>query len=301
MSPDGSMSRGIPNVEVTNEENGTKVHIEASTRRELRQHLEGLSRKYPQLHQLDLDDLISDAQERRYYSSDPIEINGNLGGLESGRSLVKSALALVFDWGVDPRNCDLALDYLLKENAEPCFGYWYVSNRDLILNRPARLPFHCVSVKGDPVESTIVGYIELYGLYRMVLCLTQSYRGTKFTHTYAIDPIEGKELKLSVDLDLTISEIREAYAYDKFDDAEYQRAITDLLDLIQEISFKKARDQAFVHAIRTAIANSGLQEGESLTDEQASALARDIAKEMRPFLLHHMSPPNFPARFADNS
>ena len=239
MSPDGSMSRGTPHREVTEEENFTKVHVEAATRKELRQQLRGLSRKYPQINELDLDRIIASAQENRYYSSDLIEITGNFGGLESGRSLVKSALALVFDAGVDPSNCDLAFDYLLNEGAEPCFGYWYVSNKDFILNRPARVPFHCVCVKGDPVESTIVGYIELFGLLRVVLCLSQSHSGADFKHTYSIDPIKGKDLTLSVDLDLTLSEIHEAFTYNKFDDAEYLRAFTDLFNVIEEIRFKR--------------------------------------------------------------
>ena len=300
VSPDSSMSRVMPHSEITKEGDFTRVHVEAATRKELRQHLLGLSRKYPQINKLDLDKVIASAQENRHYIADPIEITGPSGGLESGRSLVKSALALVFDAGVGPSSCDLALDYLLNEGAEPCFGYWYVSYRDFILNRPAKVPFHCVCVKADPAESTIAGYIELFGLLRVVLCLSQSYTGTEFSHSYAIDPISGKELMLSVDLDLTLSEIHEAYAYNKSEDAEYLRVVTDLFNLIEEIQFEKALAQASDYATRTAIANLGLQEGDILTDEQAWALARDVAEGMTPFILHHMMPPNFLTRFADN-
>jgi len=44
--------------------------------------------------------------------------------------------------------CDLAVDYLCDEAAEPAFGYYY--ERDLVDGRPAGVPIHCVAVTGDP-------------------------------------------------------------------------------------------------------------------------------------------------------
>lgn len=69
----------------------------------------GLCRRYPQLRQADIERAVEGAQDGSYYSSDPVEDSVALGGAEAGRSLVKSAPALIFDAGFDPCRADLAL------------------------------------------------------------------------------------------------------------------------------------------------------------------------------------------------
>ena len=65
----------------------------------------------------------------------------NFGGEESGRSLVKTALALAFIMDIDLDQCDLAKEYLLNSGT-PCFGYFYSPNRDFVKNRNKNIPFH---------------------------------------------------------------------------------------------------------------------------------------------------------------
>jgi len=285
---DGTRTPAKPRIQVTNEGANTRLHIEAATRREFRQILEGLGRKYPQLGSLDTDNVISTAEDRFHYTSDPMEIIGVFGGTESGRSLVKSAVALVFDAGVDPYQCDLALDYLLNEGAEACFGYYYDRAKDIVTNRPLGLPIHCVYVKGCSEDSTLVGYIEFYGLWRMVLCLSESYTGDDFTHIYALDPQSGQELDLSISFDLSISEIREAYEYRRYNREAFMDAISHLFDTIRETDFNRARDQAIKSAVEAAFFNTGAKEGDILTDAQIGQLITVIVDGMMPFITHNM-------------
>ena len=290
VNADGTRTPAKPRIQATSEGTNTRLHIEAATRREFRKILEGLGRKYPQLRSLDLDDMISTAEDRSYYTSDPMEIIGAFGGTESGRSLVKSAVALAFDAGVDPYQCDLALDYLLNEGAEACFGYYYDRDKDLVTNRPLRLPFHCVYVKGCSEDSTLVGYIELYSLWRMVLCLSESYTGDDFTHIYALDPQSGQELDLSISVDLSISDIREAYEYKRCNHEAFMDAISKLFDIVRDLDFNRARDQAINKAVEAAFANTGVKEGDILTDEQIGQIINDIVDGMMPFITHNMIP-----------
>ena len=148
VNADGTMTLAKPEVTVTTEGDTTRIHVSARSRKELRQALKGLQRKHPKLRDVDIDEVMLKAQENSYYSSDPIEIRPNFGDIRAGRSLVKSAVALVFDAGIDPSQCDLALDYLLRDDKEPCFGYYYERSRDLVVNRPAKLPFHCGACSG---------------------------------------------------------------------------------------------------------------------------------------------------------
>ena len=133
----------------------------------------------------------------------------------------------------------------------------------------------------------------MFGLWRIVLLLTESYAGNDFSHSYAIDPIEGEELKILVDFDLSVSEIRDAYEYKIFDGDVLQKSIDYVMERAIEIDFKRAMDLAVKIAIDAAIAKSGLKEGDTLTGEQMRDFAGDVAEAMKPFVLHHMT-------FSDN-
>ena len=139
---------------------------------------------------------MSTAKAASHYSSEWTGFNLEIGGAKAGRSIVKSAVALVHDAGVDPNRCDLALEYLLNEGAEPCFGYYYDEDHDVVINRPVERPFHCVHVEGNSNTGTLLAYVELYSLHRLVVCLSASYSGRAFRNTYAIDPVKGEELDL---------------------------------------------------------------------------------------------------------
>ena len=294
LNADGTMTPAKPEIAVTTEGDSTRINVAARSRKELRQVLKGLQRKYPKLRDADIDKAMQGVRDNFHYSNDPIGIEARFGGTKAGRSLVKSALALVFDAGIDPNQCDLALGYLRNEDGEPCFGYYYVRERDLVANRPAKLPFHCVHVVGSSTDSTMLGYIEFYGVWRMVLCLSESYGGEDFSRTYAIDPTTGSELDIVVNMDLSVSEIREAYKYRGYDDAVFKEAICDVMDTVMEVGFRRELDRASERAITAAYAKSGVAEGDPMTEELAWQLAKDIVAELKPFFIHNLTPPVFP-------
>ena len=207
---------------------------------------------------------------------------------------MKSAVALVFDAGIDPRECELASDFLLNEGGEPCFGYFYARGKDPVTNRPVKLPFHCVHVVGSSSDSTLLGYVEFYGLWRMVLCLSETYSGPDFSRTYAIDPIKGEELDISVNLDFSVSEIREAYEYERYDDELFLESICDVFDTAREIGFNREMERVIKNAVSVAVLKSGAKEGDILTDEQAWQLPKDIVEGMMPFITHNLARPSSP-------
>lgn len=293
VNSDGSMTPAKPEVTVTNEEDRTSIRVVAPSRKELRQALVGLQRKYPQLRDADVDEFMREAKDNLYYSPDPLKISPEFD-IRAGRSLVKSTVALVFDADIDTSQCDLALDYLRSNDGEPCFGYYYVRGRDLVINRPAKSPFHCVHVIGCSSDSTLLGYVEFYGLWRMVLCLSETYTGEGFSHTYTIDPVSGSELDVAVNMDLSVSEIREAYEYKHFDNTVFEEAMSDVMDTVMEAGFRRELDRASERAITAAYAKSGVVQGDPMTEELAWRLAKDIVAELQPFIIHNLTQSAFP-------
>ena len=283
----GKMTNAKPSNEETIDGNITQLRATARSMKELKKQIKGWQTKFPSLRNRSVDDLMSSAQERSYYSPDPIGFSLEFGGEKAGKSLVKSAVALVYDAGIDPKVCDLALDYLVKGDAQPCFGYFYDKDRDLVVNRPVEKPFHCVYVKGDSGTGTILGYVEFYSLHRMVLCLSESYTGRDFTNLYAIDPIKGEELSIDIDLNLSMSEVHSAFDYGKCDDEVRLSAVNSLFGYIREADFKRERKRAIEVAVKNAFDNSDAEHGEYLTEEQLYQLTVKIMEELRPFIQHN--------------
>ena len=284
---DGKMTTAMPSNEETTDGNLTQLRVAAGSRKELRMQIRGMQRKHPPLKERSVDDLMSSAQESSYYSPDLIGITLEFGGENVGKSVVKSALALVYDAGIDPKVCDLALDYLTREDPNPCFGYFYETDRDLVFDRPGEKPFHCICVKGDSGSGTILGYVEFYGLHRMVLCLSESYTGRDFKNLYAIDPIKGEELFIDIDLNLSKSDVQSAFNYEKFDEEIRMSAVASLFAYIREIDFKREQDRVIIDAVEFAMRKSDAANGEYFTNEQLRQLTKEIVERMEPFLRHN--------------
>ena len=131
------------------------------------------------------------------YEPNPIGIELNFSGQAAVRSVVKSCAALAHMVGVRLDDLKQAREYLRGKEA-PCFGYY--NERDVVLDRSARTFFHCVYVQGNERTGKVVGYVEYFGYMRIVVLLSDAYRGAGFTECYAIDPVAGTEMDVSVNL-----------------------------------------------------------------------------------------------------
>jgi hypothetical protein len=246
---DGSEQR--PNSEFREESiNGIPhLSISANSEKEFKQILKGYKRKYPQL---DIDECLKNAKFETCYPNHIIVNENSFGGEKTGRSIVKSALALAVMSEVEAKTCNNALDYLKNSNAEPCFGFYY--ERDLIQNRPDGIIFHCVAVYGNPQTKQLLGYVEFYGCWRMVVCLSDNYKGKEFNSCYAIDPVSRLELNLEVALLLTPEEILAIYRYEKMPEDRQQAAF----DTTMQIGIKNIRERQQKEAMSEASGAIGL-------------------------------------------
>lgn len=285
LNVDGSMN--LPNPifkeQIFKDQGGeevVKIKISARNMTEAKKMLKGVSRKYPQFN---TKELLKKAKVKSSYLQEPIEFKLSFGGLDAGRSFVKTALALLSTTDVNARDCDHAMEFLKKEGAEPCFGYYH--EKDLVSVRPNGVPIHCIHVNGDPESKLIRGYVEYFGVMRVVMCLSSNYSGRAFSATYAIDPIKGEELNLSVDLDLTLADIRKAYNYEKWDGKVVQKAMGAVIGPTLEKQHTEERDRVLNEAVRYAFANCGAKEGEMITEEQHSRLMGLLWEKLEPWLL----------------
>lgn len=151
--------------------------------------------------------------------------------------------------------------------------------------RPAGVPIHCIHVNGDPGSKLIRGYVEYFGVMRVVMCLSNSYSGSVFSATYAIDPTTGEELNLSVDLNLTLTDIQKAYNNEKLDEKVVQKAIDAVIGPTLKKQHEEERDRVLKKAVQYAFSNCGAKEGEMITEEQRNRLTGLLWEELEPWFL----------------
>ena len=263
---------------------GVQIQIRARSMPEAKRMLRGVKRKYPQA---DLNELLGNAKIESSYCSDMLRFNFSFGGHEAGRSIVKSALALAVSSGIPTEECTEATNYLRNDEAEACFGYYYET--DLVKNRPEGTPLHCVSIKGCSKTKQVIGYVEYFGVQRVILCLARSYKGKDVSDTYAINPITGEELTLLVDLNLSNFEIREAYDYKKIPNGSVKAAFDKVIPTGIKASFEKEKNRVLKKAVIHAFKNCGTKEGEILMPKHAKELTRLIMEELKPFIFYQLT------------
>jgi hypothetical protein len=269
-----------------------RVHIEinAPNRREAVKALAGQKRRYAKLDtQAALDGMVSSET----YLEAPIFTQLQFGDDASYRSVVKSALSLAVASGISAQQCDRALRYL-QPDGEFCFGYYY--RRDLILNRSSDRVFHCVAIKGDPSTRRLIGYVELFSIYRFVICLSENYTGPLVKNSYSIDPTKGETLELEFDLDFSEEEFR--FATDNEDDTTSQAqyaAFNRVMGIALQHNWEREQERVARRAYDKAVEEFKLKPGQEITPEIAWAMSKQITADMLPFLRHRLSAMAIPA------
>jgi HNH endonuclease len=282
---DGTLSFPPTKPVVVKEENAVQIASRVRTRAEAKKTLRGLKRTYPKL---DIDAAMQNIVEENSYLSEPVIAVTVFGGPKAGRSAVKSALTLAVSAGVAAQSCNLALGYLKNEAAGPCFGFY--SRRDLVTNRPNGRVFHCVAIEGDRAAGRLTGYVEFFSVYRMVIGLSDCYSGPSLKAVYAIDPTNGKELELDIDLTFTEDELRFALADEDDSTAAQLRAMNEVMAIAQELSFKREQARVARLAYQTTLSKLDLKPGQDMTPDIALAMSKEITAQMLPFLQHSILP-----------
>ncbi len=277
---DGTQSLARPIYEVQQFDKSGKLKIQASTLKEAKNLIKRAKSEFPQL---DVDAALDSLKIQDTISLKIVHATLNFGGEKSGRSLVKSCLALAWDAGIDAGQCPLAIEYL-KNGGEANFGYFY--EKDLILHRPADSIFHCVSVSGDPTSKMLLGYVEYFSAHRVVVCLSNQYSGRKFSKTYAIDPRSGVELDLGVDLRFSVEDMRAIYNYDRIPDGAMQAAMEEVMRIGYAAQKERQTKKILEDAAAYGIANCGAKYGEIMTEEHCKKLSQLVAEKLAPLLLH---------------
>jgi len=164
------------------------------------------------------------------------ELNSNFS-----KSIVKSALALLSKDHTALTSCTRAKKFLVKDGT-PCLDYLY--HYDPIDNRYFASPIHCVHVFSE--DDRIHAYVELFGIARYCMCLSDSYTGNVINFTYAINPLYGSEIDIRLSFDKIpegskhpgglMQSLLEEIDFDKKVNIAFKQSVTEALDVIKSES-----------------------------------------------------------------
>ncbi len=286
IGPGGQLRWTNPKFEKTTNSGGqTAYSVGARDLKEARKMLSGLKKKHPEIN---VEAELAEAKVQDTYLDGLVHHELNFGGSVSGRSIIKSCLAIAFANSIEWTLCNHAVPYIRDAAAEPCFGYF--QERDLVSGRQPGMPLHCLAVHANPSSGLILCYAEYFGIQRIVACLGDSYTGPLMKGSYALDPRNGSEQRVRVDLSFSRSDMDEIYNYKRYSSAVMKTTADAVIG--PEIKRRHDAEQRRVlsREVDKAFDNCGAAPGEMLTEEHIGKISRSVAEGMAPFVARRMRP-----------
>lgn len=259
-----------------------KISLTAKTIAEAKQRLKGISRKYPNF---DIEKALDELQVKTDYLDSPLHVSLSLGGPDAGRSLVKTAFAFASACGVAHNECDKAIQYLLDESLEEIpFGFSYLS--DFIQNRPKEKIFHCVSLHGDPKTKKLWSYIEYFGIFRVVVLLSDCYSGAYKNEIYSVDPIDGSSVGVRVKAEVSAEELALIWSGGGYSHESYKAAADYALPIILKRGSSRTLDRTVKEGFDHAAKQLGIKADEIIPKEKAAEFTAFMMEKISPYIEH---------------
>lgn len=283
LANEGVLSIAHPEYKTEEIDGKVQFTFKTGSMNQAEQFVRNLCKKKPSLNQQELMDNLTFTNS--YLNGDALVFKPQFGGENSGRSLVKTILAFAANVGIDPNSCEKAKDYLL-DDAEPCFGYYY--SNDVILNRDFPKPAHFLAVHADPLSGYVIGYLEYFGIFRVISMLSESYNGVEVKESYYIYPEDSMSGVCEFELPSDKEVIAASYNYEKYDEKILHEAFAFFLSYCRKKDFEREQDRVITQAWNDAKEKFGLEEGGIFSEEQAREVSNHIANSVTPFFMNQI-------------
>jgi hypothetical protein len=260
----------------------TTINLTAKTVAEAKQRLKGIARKHPKF---DVEKALNELTTTTSYLDSPLHVNLSLGGPDAGRSLVKSAFAFASECGIAHAQCEKALEYLLNPDLQTIpFGFAYLS--DIVQDRPTDKIFHSVSLHGDPKNKRLWSYLEYFGIFRVIVVLSDVYHGPYLNEVYAIDPIKGERIGVKVTPHISEAEFSALMAGEGYDPIKHKAALDYALPIILERGRSRTIERTVQEGFEHAAKRLGINEGELIPLDKAADFTGFMMEKISPYIKH---------------
>ena len=147
---------------------------------------------------------------------------------------------------------------------------------------------HCIAVSSRGNDGQLLGYVEYFGVHRMVVCLSDEYGGPEMHSAYAINPNKGEELQIDFSINMSRQDMQRCYGYQCLPEGAQVAAFHKVMPLAMQINQQRSIRDIAGKAARYAFANCGAKPGDILTAEQTRKLSALAAQFLGSFLMHRL-------------
>ncbi|MGI4797086.1 MAG: HNH endonuclease [Janthinobacterium lividum] len=279
LAADGQITLPVASV-IENEMPGT-FRVRAPNLDAARIAVASLKRKHGEF---DVDKVMAAATEELTHLSGMVKLTFSLADSDSLRAVVKSAVAMAVDSGIDAATCVDAISFLRGEDVEPPYGMFYTT--DVVKERPVGVIFHAVTVFSVIEERQLLAYVELFSTYRLIVVLSSRYDGAELTPiTYALNPVTGKTIDIELKTDILDVEISKLYAGDYFTHESLMAAFNHSLPIAMSRKFEREQRAVSKYAFADAWKRCGAQPGEYLNETHIATMSQIMATTITNYII----------------
>ena len=262
-----------------------KIHlsISARDRKQMREVLKGLKRKYS-LTGLDVETTLQDAIPQRYYLTTPAHYEATTGGEKAFRAICKMAINFYIHSGGVRNFITHLIPYIKGEQQQNCVWYFYPDDFTAFNGEELQV-FHTLYVKGDPSEGILFAHIDLFSTFKFFVLLSDQYNGEHLQCSYTFDVINRNEIEQNVVISLSKQEALELLERKPNFQQEIIRCYDDLLKALQI----KQSNNVISSIVRETVEKhlKGVPKGTIFDRHMADAIEREISEKYVLFMHRH--------------
>jgi hypothetical protein len=278
----GEISHTRPEIELVNLDSekieDRKIKVRAPNVEILNQVLLGLKRKYPTLN---IEQAIRSAVTSRFAFNEEVEIKTSIGGTETFKSILKTAINFYIHCGGQRRYIEHLLPHL--KGSEVLDVVWFHYPEKFIFNPQGQDVTHVLKLVGDPGQRILYSYVELFNIHCFIVKLNCEFNGPAIDCDYIFNVHTLEVSFRATDLSLDRSQLLELFSKKEtisfFDQvkARYAR----VLNISQRLQARHYRNKVISEAVHRTLGN--LPDGTALDEITISTMRQDVLKALSPF------------------
>jgi hypothetical protein len=184
------------------------------------------------------------------------------------KSVIKSILVYLHYCGITAINFSAKYDSLYTDQNNVI----HLNKIDIIKHRPENIVMHCLVIFTVPNTELLIGYVEIFSVYRTAFILSDDYEGDNVRHIHAID-LSDRTCDLSSQLDINFDAI-----YNNLNDFTTNDLFCreEQINIIRHLQFNGMINKA----IHQSFIESGIKKGGYLTEKEAPHFVQTVIEKM---------------------
>jgi hypothetical protein len=255
------------------------LSISARDRRQMREVLQGLKRKYSWI---DVEHMLGEAVSQGSYMTSPVYRQETVGGKEAFRAICKMAIGFYLHQDGKRDTIAHLIPYIKDGQNCNCVWFFYPNDSTTALNEENLTVFHTLYVKGDPSEGILFAHIDFFSTFKFLVLLSDHYDDRPFQSTYTFDLIKGEIVPQEMKIAITRQKLLELLEQQPNSMQEINRAWMDL----QKALLIKQTDDYLSNFAQEIVESKfkDVPEGTLFDERMAAELVKEIAEKAEKYV-----------------